>query len=425
MVWHSRVTGAIYVLGDVETRPFTEADQELLSLFANHAAVAVENARLVEQERRHTTELEQLVFERTKNLAASERRFRELADLLPQSVFEIDEKGNFMFLNRSGLASTGYTEDDIRMGLNALQVFAPQDRERAKQNISRVLAGEDLGGTEYLALRRDASTFPVLIHSTRITRSGKSVGLRGIVIDITERKRMEEALLRSGRMATIGELAAMVGHDLRNPLTGIATATYNLRTHLGKRIDAETNETLEIIEQDIQYSDKIINDLLEYSREIHLEVRETTAKSITRDALAHLSVPKKIRVVDSAKNQPSILVDPEKMRRVFVNLINNAVDAMSKGGTLRIASRRSDGNLEITIADTGTGMARESIGKLWSPLFTTKAKGMGLGLPIAKRLVEAHGGSITVESEPEKGSTFTVTLPIRSNRESTKARDKK
>ena len=173
------------------------------------------------------------------------------------------------------------------------------------------------------------------------------------------------------------------------------------------------------------HSDKIISDLLEYSREIHLDLRETNAKSITKDALAHAKIPAKIRIVDSTRNQPKILVDADKMRRVFVNLIKNAVDAMPKGGTLRIASKKTDGNLEIIFADTGTGMTKETMEKIWSPLFTTKAKGIGLGLPIAKRLVEAHEGSISVESKAGKGSTFTVTLPIRSSSESKEVRGKK
>jgi signal transduction histidine kinase len=216
-------------------------------------------------------------------------------------------------------------------------------------------------------------------------------------------------------------MAAMVGHDLRNPLTGIATAIYNLRAHLGRRIDGEIKETLDIVEQDIQSSDKIINDLLEYSREIHLDLRETNAKSITKDALARAKIPAKIRMVDSTQNQPKITVDTDKIRRVFVNLIKNAVDAMPKGGTLTIASIKSDGVLQITFRDTGEGMTEETLAKLWSPLFTTKAKGMGFGLPIAKRLVEEHGGSIAVESKPSKGSAFTVRLPIRPKPERTGA----
>ena len=131
-----------------------------------------------------------------------------------------------------------------------------------------------------------------------------------------------------------------------------------------------------------------------------------------------MRIPRGIHVVDSTKKQPALRLDADKMRRVFVNLISNAVDAMSKGGTLRIASRRSDGNLDITFIDTGTGMTRETLENLWRPLFTTKAKGMGVGLAISKRLVEEHGGSISVESKPGKGSTFTVTLPINANRES-------
>ena len=796
MLWHSRVTGAIYVLCDVETRPFTEADQELLSLFANHAAVAVENARLMEQERRHTTELEQLVFERTGKLAESERRFRELSDLLPQLVFEIDENGNVQYLNRAGFAAIGFTEEEISKGLNAFRFLAPAEHERATRGIQRVIAGEMIGEREFTVLRRDGTTFPAFVYTAPITREGKTVGLRGIAIDITERKRMEqklrdseerfrgiaersidgifeldleglvtyvspsvepelgykpeevvgtrmelylpeseipkiasnfaalmkgmnvlglqgemlrkdgthvpaelnaspifkdgriagvqgivrditerrkmekalresderygnllesmsehiavldsewryllandalarsikipkeqllgkrltdvfpgieksaffeagervmksrkpasvtsehtfedgqtawfethiypvpegimyvanditgrkladaalreseerfrgivdssnagyffidrdgrfqnvndawlrmhgyssrdevigrhysltqveadlreadsrvetmlagvpirseefsrrnkdgsigyhiysanpvvhdgrvvglegflidtterkqmeERLLKSERLATVGETAAMVGHDLRNPLTGIATATYNLKTHLGKRIDGETREALEIIEQDIQSSDKIITDLLEYSREIHLDLREANAKSITKDALAHAKIPAKIRMVDSTRTQPKIMVDTDKIRRVFMNLIKNAIDAMPKGGTLRITSKKTDSNLEIIFADTGTGMTKETIEKIWSPLFTTKATGIGLGLPIAKRLVESHEGSITAESKAGKGSSFTVTLPIRSSSHSKEVRGKK
>jgi len=228
---------------------------------------------------------------------------------------------------------------------------------------------------------------------------------------------MQERLFRSERLAAIGELAAMVGHDLRNPLTGIAIATYYLRTKLGKRIDRKSQEMLKLIEQDIRHSDKIVNDLLEYSRELQLELAVTDAKAVVRDALAQVKRPKKIRVVDSVESHPRIVVDAEKIDRALVNLINNAIDAMPNGGMLRIAGHSSREQLEISISDTGEGMTKETLEKLWSPLFTTKPKGIGLGLPIAKRLVEAHGGSIRVESKPGKGSKFTVTIPIRLNHE--------
>jgi signal transduction histidine kinase len=172
---------------------------------------------------------------------------------------------------------------------------------------------------------------------------------------------------------------------------------------------------LKLIEQDISHSDKIVNDLLEYSRELHLELTVTDARTVVRDALARVKMSSKIRVVNSAESHPRIVVDAEKIGRALVNLIFNAIDAMPNGGVLDIRSQSSKGRLEISIRDTGEGLTKETLEKMWSPLFTTKPKGIGLGLPIAKRFVEAHGGSISVESKLGKGSKFTVTIPIKSN----------
>jgi PAS domain S-box-containing protein len=552
MIWKGSVIGVIHVMEESKARRFTEADQELLTLFGNHAAIAVENARLLEQEKHHaeklarySTNLERLVSERTSKLAESEKRFRELADLLPQIVFETDEEGNLQFMNRAAFASTGRSEEEFRKGMNAFELFAPEEHERAVQGILRITAGETIGGREFTLVRRDGTTCPVLVYTAPVMRLGKAVGLRGIAIDITERrkmeeelreakerleylitsnpaaiytgkplgdlsdwhltylsqrvkpmlgfepwefigdpefwkhhvhpedlaltmaqvprlwkkgqhtfeyrfqhkdgtyrwireeatvvpdangkpievngywidvterKRLEEALAKSQRLATIGELAAMVGHDLRNPMQGIAGAVYYLRTDGNSKLSKEGKEMIQTIQESIEHSDKIITDLLEYSRQLHLELSRTNVKSITEDALARLKIPKGVRVINSTKNQPMMKLDVYKMRRVFMNLIRNAVDAMPKGGTLTITSTRSGDNLRIAFKDTGEGMTTESLAKLWSPLFTTKAKGMGLGLAIIKRFVEAHEGSISVETEIGKGSTFTVTLPIK------------
>jgi PAS domain S-box-containing protein len=201
MIWKGKVTGVIDVLDDTPSRGFTQADQELLTLLANHAAIAVENTRLLDDEKRHaeeltrySTNLEQLVLERTGKLAESERRFRELSDLLPQIVFEIDENGGIQFMNRAAFAETGCTEEEFRRGVNAFQMLAPADHDRAKQGIQRMMAGETIGGREFTVLRRDGTTFPVIVYTAPVMREGKAVGLRGIAIDITERKRAEEEL---------------------------------------------------------------------------------------------------------------------------------------------------------------------------------------------------------------------------------------
>ncbi|MEM3597145.1 MAG: PAS domain S-box protein [Candidatus Bathyarchaeia archaeon] len=227
-----------------------------------------------------------------------------------------------------------------------------------------------------------------------------------------ELKQSQEQLLKAQRLAVIGELAGMVGHDLRNPLTSIAGAQYYLKKRLNLEADNKVREMLELIEKNIAYSNKIINDLLDYSREIELELIEKTPKSLIKEALSLMEIPKSVKVEDLTTHTPKIKVDPEKITRVFANIIRNAVEAMPKGGTLTIRSRKIKDKLEISFKDTGVGMTRETLEKLWTPLFTTKAKGMGFGLAICKRFVEAHGGCITAESTFGKGTTFTVTIPI-------------
>jgi two-component system, sporulation sensor kinase E len=227
-------------------------------------------------------------------------------------------------------------------------------------------------------------------------------------------KQTQAKLVKSERLAAIGELAAMVGHDLRNPLTGIKGAAYYLKTKYGADIGVKGKEMLETIERAINYSNKIINDLLDYSRDQKLDLAEVTPKVLLKNALSLLEVPDKIQVVDATENEPRVKADMEKMHRVFVNIIKNAIDAMPEGGTLTIKSREARGKLKIIFKDTGAGMSKETLTTLKRgvPLFSTKAKGMGFGLPICKRIIEAHGGKIAVESKIGKGTKVTVTIPV-------------
>lgn len=227
-----------------------------------------------------------------------------------------------------------------------------------------------------------------------------------------ELKKSQEQLLKAQRLAVIGELAGMVGHDLRNPLTSIGGAEYYLKKRLKLEANHKIREMLELIEKNISYSNKIINDLLDYSREIELELAQSNAKSLVKEALSLVEIPKGVRVIDETENKPKIEVDTQKIERVFVNLIKNAAEAMADGGTLTISSKQVNGNLELVFSDTGLGMSKETLSKIWTPLFTTKAKGMGFGLSICKRFVEAHGGTICVASSRGEGTTFTITLPI-------------
>jgi two-component system CheB/CheR fusion protein len=233
----------------------------------------------------------------------------------------------------------------------------------------------------------------------------------GVGIDVTERKKLEEKLAKTERLAAIGETAAMVGHDLRNPLQGIAGALNLLKQE--SLTAEERNEMLQVIEKSIHYSDAIINDLSDYSAEIKLKLAEATTKSIISDAIEAVHVPQNVTVQDVSEDEPTLSVDADKMRRAFINLIENAVDAMPQGGTLTISTKKSDNHIEIALTDTGSGMPAKVIENLWKPLQTTKAKGMGLGLTICKRIIDAHGGNISVKSKTGEGTTMTIRLPIR------------
>jgi signal transduction histidine kinase len=160
--------------------------------------------------------------------------------------------------------------------------------------------------------------------------------------------------------------------------------------------------------------------MLDYSREMRLELAETTPKSMLKEACSSLEIPQNIQVQDETEDKPRMRADVPKMKRVFVNVIKNAFDAMPEGGVLAIGSEEIEKHVSFSFTDTGTGMSEETLGNLWTPLFTTKAKGMGFGLPICKRIVEAHGGTISVESTVGKGTTFRINVPIEPGTEETK-----
>ena len=236
--------------------------------------------------------------------------------------------------------------------------------------------------------------------------------LEEIVQKRTEQlKKTQAELVKSERFAAIGELAGMIGHDLRNPLSGIKNSAYFLKKKGPEISRTQANEMLEIIEKCVDYSNKIVNDLLDYSREIRLDIEECSPRQIVVDSLTMIQVPGNVKIVNNLLHKQTLKADPDKIKRVFVNLIKNAIDAMPKGGMLTIDGKIK-GNFQISFKDTGTGISDEVLPKLFSPLSTTKARGMGFGLAICKRIVEAHGGTISVRTAKDQGTTFTITLPI-------------
>jgi signal transduction histidine kinase len=228
---------------------------------------------------------------------------------------------------------------------------------------------------------------------------------------------MREELLKSKRLAAVGEAAAMVGHDLRNPLQAMVTIVYLVKKLLSFGGVEERNKAFGLLEElndQVHYMDKIVSDLQDYTRPIGSELIETNLSELIREVIASVKIPGTVKVSNMNGGDPrKAILDPVLLRRVLANLVLNAIQAMPKGGELIITTNKTQDSVEIIVQDTGVGIASENLEKIFNPFFTTKAQGQGLGLAVCKRLVEAQGGEITVKSELGNGSTFTVSLPIK------------
>jgi signal transduction histidine kinase len=221
----------------------------------------------------------------------------------------------------------------------------------------------------------------------------------------------QEKLIRQEKLAFLGQLAGGVGHELRNPLGVITNAIYFLRMVLVEA-DGSVQEYLELIASRVQEAEKIVADLLNLSR-TKLAAKERVAISaLVAETLRRYPPPDQITIkADMARDQPVAMIDPQQIGQVLGNLVSNAYQAMPNGGTLTISAQSEAGWVKLSIADTGVGMASETMEKVFEPLFTTKAKGIGLGLAVSKNLVEVNGGTIEVESREGQGTTFTLNLP--------------
>lgn len=200
---------------------------------------------------------------------------------------------------------------------------------------------------------------------------------------------------------------------IKKALTG---EIYLIRSELDNIADPETKanilKSLDNIDEEISYINKIVADLQDYSRTLRPDFKEVSLEALIAEVFSAINVPEKIHLSIRMKQMPKIKADPIFLRRALTNLINNAIQAMPRGGNLEVSGYQDNEHVCITIADTGVGIEDALKAKIFTPLFTTKAKGQGLGLAVVKRLVEAQGGSVHFESQLNKGTKFWVKLPL-------------
>lgn len=292
--------------------------------------------------------------------------------------------------------------------------FAASGLHRALQNVRRYAAELQTTNEKLVASEEELRASNEELQATEEELRASNEELQAANEELRD---AQEQLVRSERLAAVGQLAGGVGHELRNPLGAIKNAVYYIRGKLTASELAEqaprVMEFLDIVDDEINASNKIINDLLGFSRVGKPAVTPTTMSKVIKDTLARLAIPENIELNENlGSDAKEIAVDPGQIQQVLINVITNAVQAMPEGGKLTVGTREKNGFQEIDITDTGSGIAGEVKGKIFEPLFTTRAKGIGLGLAVSKSIIDRHGGQIEVKSVAGKGTTFTIKLPL-------------
>ncbi|MFC1931775.1 ATP-binding protein [Chloroflexota bacterium] len=383
----------------------------------------------------------------------------------------LDLEGKLVDLNEPLLRMMGLKKEEA-VGMPLLQLLASMveatDIERLSSIIGQLMTGASVGSMELVITTKDGTRVVQSIAPSVVKDDGgKPIMLLAMIRDISEHKRMEqeiqdkneqldaqneefrasneelrvieeelrtsneeleatneelkeaqEQLIRSEKLAAIGQLAGGVGHELRNPLGAIKNAVYYVRGKLaGNEIaqkEPRVMEFLDIIDDEINSSNKIISDLLGFSRVGKPSVSPTRLKKVIDGALSHISIPENIKLDKKLDTDSTeVELDPDQIQQVLINIITNAVQAMPEGGKLTIDTGKRGKFLGVRITDTGIGMPQETANKIFEPLFTTKAKGIGLGLAVCRSIIGRHGGQIEVESKIGEGTTFNIKLPLK------------
>lgn len=332
-----------------------------------------------------------------------------------EAFVTIDEQSTVIFFNRAAERMFGYNRCEV-IGRNLAEILGPGCREGHERGVAHYVKtkkGNLLGHvSEFDAMRRSGETFPASISFSVTEVNGESF-FTGIVRELTETKALHAQVLQAERLAALGQMVAEISHEIKNPLVMIG----GFARQLLKKVTGDKEQAkLGVIASEVERLEKLLADLKDLYRPRQLNLLDFDIDELLRE-VCNLTIAnlKNDAITIRCQAEPGakmISGDRDKLKQVLLNLVKNGAEALAGPGTVAVASRLGPGNILVTITDGGQGIPASIREKIFSPFFTTKEHGTGLGLCISKRIVEEHpGGLFTLESEEGKGTTVTITLP--------------
>ncbi len=335
------------------------------------------------------------------------------------AIIVIDNKEKIIAWNKGAENIFGYKEAEVIGKSSSLLLPKEEKYHRQLKTIQKEVQEKGftkVTDTERITKHGNIVTVDLSV-SGLPSKNGSYSGRTVIIKDFTEVKKLQQQVDQSEKLAVIGQLAAGVAHEIGNPLTSISSLVQILQRKTNEDL---TREYLANIKENIDRITKIVRELVDFSRPPSHEKMSIQINEIVRTAIGIVKYDKRVKKVDFDSeldfNIPKTNIVPDQLLQVFVNILINALDAMEGNGNIRVATLADEESIYISISDSGHGMDQSTAEKIFDPFFTTKAvgKGTGLGLSVSYGIIKKFGGDIRVESRLNEGSTFTVTLPIKS-----------
>jgi len=333
-----------------------------------------------------------------------------------EAFVTINENHKVIFFNKAAEKIFGYSRDEV-VGHDLDLIMMPScsgDHRLAVENYIKTRVPKRIGhDTDLVAVRKNGKKFHAGISFSVSDLDGR-LYFTGIVRDLTETKALQEKIIKSERLAVLGQVVAEIIHEIKNPLMMIGGFANQL---LRKSLDEKVLSKLNIIKDEVARLDKLLKELKQFYQSGALRTEKIEINGLLAEVLSLIKYNCKSREIKAKliKDGEPLIVEGDrgKMKQVLLNLVKNSIEAMEVGGHLSVQSRLNGNIVEIKIEDNGCGIPEDDKEKIFSPFFTTKQHGTGLGLGISRSIIEAHeGSSFTFTSEEGKGTTFIITMPV-------------